>query len=318
MLKFKSLKFKSPTKEIQFQANYLSNYKIMCVQGNLLALSLYALFSILDLFALPNTRIYSFGIRIVEMLVLGTYAFSINKNMIHIKQINSVMIFVGIIVGTGINAMIFFSQPTELGYSTYYAGLCLVILWLGFYFRGNMQSYYVGCLVITGIYLLIVIMKQEINFEIIINNLFFILSTIFLASLYRYHSEKVYRENFNAFLEVNELKNKLNKQKELILTQKKEISNLIPQEVKSLILSKTAKHLEKLNLIKKLMMENKVTAEELLMLACLKLEMTDEEMHENHFPTKSVRVIKNHFSKIKNKLGLESRKDIKKFLDDLE
>ena len=328
MFGFEKLKFSERDKEIRFQETYLSNHRIMCVQGNLLALCLYGLFAVLDFFALPSSMNYSFCIRIIEMVVLGTNAFCIYKNLIKLQHINAVMIFVSIIVGSGINGMIYYSQAHELGYSTYYAGLCLVILWMGFYFRGGMLPYFVACFVIIGSYVLIAISVQLIGIETIVNNLYFILSTVFLASLYRYHSEKVHRENFNAFLEVNELKDRLNKQHELIIAQKQELSTLIPKEVKKLVYSKTAQHVEDLKIssddvftekeIEILTLEYKLNAEEMLMIACHKLAMTDDEIHEHYFPTKSVRVIKNHFSKIKNKLGLESRKEIKNHLSTLE
>lgn len=324
MLSYIRLKFTQEDKETLFQKSYLSNYRIMCVQGNVLAMILYGLFTVLDVFALPITMFYTFGIRLIEIVVLGSYAIIVYKNLIPIRYVNRTMILVSIVVGTGINAMIFFSEPGELGFRTYYAGLGLVILWMGSYFRGGMKSYFIACFILTISYYLMAEFRQRLELDVIINNLFFIASTIFLGSLYRYHTEKVHRENFDAFLEVNELKEKLGKQNELVSKQKQEISRLIPKEAKRLVFSKTAKHLEELQIshedvftkseIEKLTLTYKLDAQELLMLAGHKLDMTDLELHEAYFPTKSVRVIKNHFSIIKNKLGLESRKDIKDFL----
>lgn len=172
--------------EQPFSENY-SKSAILTARISLgLGLSLYAGFGILDLYAVPGAVEWTWMIRYAIICPFITLAFVLTFLPISHKIFQLIMSAVCLVSGYGIIAMIFLSEPSEIAYETYYAGLILVLIYLFTVVRVRLvNAIVVGAIIILG-YEYVAVFFQDIlatrNGKIIfLNNNFFFLSAATLS-----------------------------------------------------------------------------------------------------------------------------------------
>ena len=129
-------------------------------QGIVAAAILYSAFAIIDLFHLPINWGIAWFIRLGLILPFLIFCFVLSYTKKIYPYLQNTMIWLMFGGQIGILAMIYISEPTEIAYWAYYAGLILVFLWSGFVFQ--MRLKYVIYLSISNIvlYNAVAIFKQ--------------------------------------------------------------------------------------------------------------------------------------------------------------
>jgi hypothetical protein len=119
--------------EKQFLDDYYPDSIGSCRATLLTALCLYALFGILDVWGIPSHTHYVWTIRyvIVCPLIAAALLLSFHSSFKKIMQLS--VLFVILVAGLGIVAMVAVTEPKDPAYTHYYAGLILVIVF-GFTF----------------------------------------------------------------------------------------------------------------------------------------------------------------------------------------
>nr|WP_016562535.1 hypothetical protein [Trichormus variabilis]AGO03676.1 putative PAS/PAC sensor protein [Trichormus variabilis ATCC 29413] len=165
-----------------FRLDYLQSSLISIRFASIYAFIFYGLFGLADIFCLPETKFVSIPIRIgvciTAMIWLLTSFF---ENFF--KKFNQIIIvFVTLIASGGIIYMIASSRSTELGYTTYYAGLILVMFYIFLFSRLLfLNAMLVALFIVAGYGIIAVIYQNSLSsFQ---NTGLFINNTIFLAIL---------------------------------------------------------------------------------------------------------------------------------------
>lgn len=167
-----------------------------------LALILYALFGILDIWAVPMVTHQIWFIRYAIICPFLT----INLAATYFKIFHVYyQVFLGLSVlamAYGILFMILLAQESEMGFRTYYAGLMLVLIGNFVLYRIRFKnSNIVAALILLGYEVIAIafqdVLKDYSNAIIFINNNFFFLTTIILGLFSNYFIELYMRKDFN-------------------------------------------------------------------------------------------------------------------------
>ncbi|MFC1887784.1 histidine kinase dimerization/phosphoacceptor domain -containing protein [Candidatus Cloacimonadota bacterium] len=193
-LNFLSLQFKDRDLEHSFRnfckegtSNYI-RYVILIV------IFFYGFFAVLDAFLVPQFKIYLWFIRFIlvlpmalVMLIASGYD-SFKKNMYALLSIFS------IISGLGIIAMIAIAPPPV---STYYYAALMIILIFNYNFLKLpfIWATIVG-MILSGLYVLTILVIQPIPVTDFINNSFFLITTNFICMFSNYFINYNNRKNF--------------------------------------------------------------------------------------------------------------------------
>jgi hypothetical protein len=170
--------------EREFIQDYNINSLFFIRLAIVLIILLYSLFGVLDIWMLPRTRNIAWLIRFGALvpLLLATLALTYNRRFQ--KYIQTVSLVMGAVAGAGIIAMLAFSMDSEPGYTTYYAGLMLVIA--GVFTILRLRFYYaiISSLIIVAGYEFVAVFVQDMTaggfsnprFPVFINSNFFLIS----------------------------------------------------------------------------------------------------------------------------------------------
>jgi signal transduction histidine kinase len=190
--------------EKEFRNDYIDKSLVVMRGGYLLCIFLYAIFGLLDIWIVPETKHIAWFIRfaIVIPLLIGII---ISTFFNFFKRHNQILLIISsAIVGIGIIIMIAWSKPEELGHKYYYSGLILVLIWIYTFIRIRFWNSMISGLIITFGYELVAIFVQHLteggmgseNMLVFINNNFFFLSANILGLFASYHNEKLHRSDF--------------------------------------------------------------------------------------------------------------------------
>jgi len=160
----------------------------------ILAVVLYALFGILDLYIVPSVAHWIWLIRYAIYCPIGTavLCFTFTQRFKAIMQ--PVLSGTAIVTGLGIVAMIAIAPP-EAGY-LYYAGLLLVIPWAYTALQLRFSAATKSCAIIIVSYELVAIWLKHTPVQILINNNFFFISSVIIGMVAGYMIERGYRTHF--------------------------------------------------------------------------------------------------------------------------
>ena len=227
-----TLKFDSDKVEKQYRKNSVRQSLRVIRISLLLGCILVSIFGVLDLWMVPDHLWAVWWIRITLVLVLLiVYLLSFRNYFRHHSQ--TLMSMVTIALGLGITAMVLISD-TEGGYF-YYAGLMLVIQFAHGLTRLSFINATISTLIIAMTYLLIAWGIKNTPGELIINNSFFLFSTVIIGMFISYSLEFYIRGNFWQRIKLAQQENLLKseyhrKSKELENVRQLQIA-LLPQKV---------------------------------------------------------------------------------------
>jgi len=220
-----NLKF-DKNKESGFQKDYFSKSEKIIRIGLGLGIFLYAVFGILDIWILPETKHIAWIIRFAVVVPVFLILLLLTKSGIFKKYHQILLSLGGLVAGLGIIVMIAFSNKNEPGYHYYYSGLILVIMWVHTFVRLRFVSSTVVSLLITLCYEITAIFFQDLlNGEsaVFFNNNFFFISANVIGMFASYNLESLSRKEFIHRKETEkEVASALQKSEE-ISTQKEEI-----------------------------------------------------------------------------------------------
>jgi len=197
------LKFE-PELEKEFLLQYYSDSITIVRLGIVLSIILYALFGILDEYMLPLTKATTWFIRFAVVIPLLILILAASFSPAFSKIYAPVVFCTTLILGYGIVFMIYFSRESEPGYSYYYSGLMLVIIWIGTFSQLRFAYASLSILTIMAGYLAVSIFEQKMitgsfanpKFPIFINNSFFFISSAIVGFFSAFSFEKARRNSF--------------------------------------------------------------------------------------------------------------------------
>ena len=205
------LRFEDDVENLFLEDYYEKSLPIIRISF-ILAIVLYCIFGVLDIIIVPESKYIVWFIRfaIVVPFLVGVYILSYTRFFKNNMQV--ILVITGLVVGYGINAMIGFANPGELGYDFYFSGLFLVILWI--YALSRMRILYAvvsSMLVWLGYALVEIIANQRISggmagndLPIFINNNFFFISSNLVGIFACYTIEFYLRKDFMQRLTIEE------------------------------------------------------------------------------------------------------------------
>lgn len=166
--------------------------------GLILATIMYGAFGILDIYMMPSNYTDAWLVRFAFIfpLIVFTYILTYYKS---VKPYNKIILFSLLTFGQiGIIFLIGISKPEDFAFTTYYAGLILVILWASFIFNLNFYTtLYIAVSTILFYNLTALFIQDFISsplgsneWLILINNNFFLISSAILAMIGSYQLEK--------------------------------------------------------------------------------------------------------------------------------
>ncbi len=192
-LNYLTLRFNSEKIEEQFQRNFSKESLRLIRIALLLACSLYALFGILDTWMVPESIKVVWGIRSIEVVIL-LYMYFLSFRSFFKKNLHFFLSLLTFVLGTGIISMVLVSKSEE-GYF-YYAGLMLVIQFANGLIRLRFVYATITTFLIAIAYLLIAWGVKNTPGTLVINNSFFLFSTIIIGMFINYSLEYYMRGNF--------------------------------------------------------------------------------------------------------------------------
>jgi signal transduction histidine kinase len=159
-----------------------------------LAIVLYALFGILDLFVAPDVagKIWVIRYAIFCPIALAVLAFTFTRWFKRAMQLT--LSALATVCGLGIVAMIAVAQPS-VGY-LYYAGLLLVIPWAYTLLQLRFRYATRACVAIMAGYEFVALWLKPTPIEILVNNNFFFLSAVIIGAVAGYTIERGVRTDF--------------------------------------------------------------------------------------------------------------------------
>jgi signal transduction histidine kinase len=160
----------------------------------ILAVVLYALFGILDLFIVPGVAKWIWLIRYAIFCPIGTAVLWLTFTRRFKPIMQPVLSATAIVTGLGIVAMIAIAPPAA-GY-LYYAGLLLVIPWAYTALQLRFSAATKACVIIIISYELVAIWLKHTPVQILINNNFFFISSVIIGMVAGYMIERGYRTHF--------------------------------------------------------------------------------------------------------------------------
>jgi hypothetical protein len=195
------LTYKDKETENKFLSDYfygsLTNIRLTTIFG----IINYGGFIIIDIICLPQTHIVSDYMRLI-FCVLCALAFSVTfLKQFFEKNHQLITILLTSLSSIGIICMIVFSNPTEMGYTTYYAGLIQVLFYVFAFSRMLFSNALLVGAFTTISYGLAAICFQNLltsseNTSLFINNLLFLIICWIIGSISCYLMEKNARAEF--------------------------------------------------------------------------------------------------------------------------
>jgi hypothetical protein len=184
----------SPALEQEFFAEYYARTLGQVRLALVLAVFLYGIFGVLDLYIAPEQRRALWTIRyaIAIPTLIATLAFTYAPSF---RRYRDASLFVSLLIGSlGIVAMTSIIPPP--GSYLYYAGLLLAITYVFTLLRLSV-TYSTTLATLVGVaYLVVALWLNPTRPELIVNNLFFIISTIIIGFSANYAMERYARSNF--------------------------------------------------------------------------------------------------------------------------
>ncbi len=167
--------------ETQFRRVYFDNSLAICRIAMAMTLALWMAFGVLDYFVLPVSRPQVWQVRflIVTPILLGVFLLSFTAHFRRLMQVSLVlMVFAG---GFGLILISATAQPSEPGYSFYYAGLMLIPLISYSFARMRFWSALAANWTVVLVYIASAVWSQNIlqvpqGKTTFINSVFFILA----------------------------------------------------------------------------------------------------------------------------------------------
>jgi len=160
----------------------------------ILAVLLYALFGILDLYIVPSAAKWIWLIRYAIFCPTALVVLRLTFTQRFRAIMQPVLSGLAIVTGLGIVAMITIA-PATAGYR-YYAGLLLVIPWAYTMLQLRFFAATRACLVIIIGYELVAIWVKHTPAEILVNNNFFFISSVIIGMVAGYTIERGFRTHF--------------------------------------------------------------------------------------------------------------------------
>jgi len=207
-LNFKHVLWKFPD---ELEKNYYEDFFRISLPivrvAIILAIALYALFGILDIWIVPVSKNLVWFIRyaLVCPVLIVTLIFTFSGYFK--KYMQAVLSVIGFILGFGIVMMIGFTVESELGFKFYYAGLMLVLMWV--YALARIRFVYATAVswLITFSYEIVAIFINKMlgssdNFMVFINNNFFFISANVIGMFASFTIEWYMRKNFLLRMEI--------------------------------------------------------------------------------------------------------------------
>ena len=162
--------------------------------GLLLAIVLYALFGVLDLYVAPSVADKIWIIRYAVFCPVALIVFGLTFTHRFSRIMQPVLAAVAALAGLGIVAMIAIARP-QAGY-LYYAGLLLVVPWVYTVLQLRFSYAAKACLAIMIGYEAVAVWLKPTPPEILVNNNFFFLSAVILGMVAGYTIERGRRTDF--------------------------------------------------------------------------------------------------------------------------
>ncbi len=201
------------------EALYDQNIFIIRI-GLLLAAFLFSVFGILDIWIVPESKYTVWLIRYAFLLPLNLGILFLSFSPLFKKFYQAALLLTTLASSLGITWMIAISQPDELGYHYYYAGLILIILWNHTFTRLSVRYAAIGsvaaCVFYNGVAILV---HHKItggfptkDFPSYLNNNFFLVSAVILGILANYIIE-YYQKNL--FLQTRDMEKEVEERKKI-------------------------------------------------------------------------------------------------------
>jgi signal transduction histidine kinase len=198
-----------------------------------LAILLYAAFSILDIYAAPHSKDTIYFVRFgVVIPVIGVIM--ILSYWSYFARYSQVFLcIVSLTVSFGIIYIILSTKPDEPAYKIYYSGLILSMIWTHTVLRLRSEISITTSLVVISSYNISVFVLSPIPlysdfFVHVISNNFFLLGAFIVATWAGYATERMFRENYEQSVTIQRERDALNDSKgkleELNATKSKLIS----------------------------------------------------------------------------------------------
>lgn len=217
--------------EEEFRADFYNQSLNNIRFGFLLCALLYSIFGILDVWIIPETKIYAFIIRFLVVVPLCLLIISLSYS-VYFKLFHQFIISTGVVIaGLGIVVMIALAKPHELGFKLYYSGLILVIIWNYGFLRQRFKFALISALIITACYQLVAIFMQHLTAHafmheyklIFISNNFFFISANIIGAVISYTNEKLHRHNFWTRKKIEEENETITQFSEMLFEIKEEV-----------------------------------------------------------------------------------------------
>ena len=194
------LRFADPL-EAQFRDTYSSRSTVIIRVALLLAIVLYAAFGVLDYWIVPESKHYTWIVRYAIICPFAGLMIALSYSEFFRNNQQLFIAITGILLGAGIVSMLAVSRSTELGYTFYYAGLMLVIMWVYALCRLRFLAATAVSLLITAFYEFVVIyfhsaLSTTESISIFVNNNFFFLSANIIGMFAGFTIEYYIRSDF--------------------------------------------------------------------------------------------------------------------------
>jgi signal transduction histidine kinase len=231
-----SLQFEPSLEERFWNDNFEKSLSDVRV-GLWLVIILYALFGVLDVWIVPETKVVIWIIRFIIVIPFTLLVFFFTYSKAFQRYMQFVLSVNGIVVGYGIIAMIMFSKPTELGFQFYYAGLLLAIMAYYTLFRLRYAYATIISLIVVLGYEVVAIgfqnlltgPQQQIGIPVFLNNNFFFISSLIIGNIAGLTLEIYMRKDFLQRVEIERANEKLKK----LDTLKSDFISLVSHELKT-------------------------------------------------------------------------------------
>jgi two-component system NtrC family sensor kinase len=221
-----------PKVEAEFISGYNENTIKITRWAFIAGFLIYAVFGIVDIYVAPislhKVWMIRFGIGcpVLALMVMCTY----------IKRLYPIMQFLAAITTTigGVSVVVIsaITQPEEIAYSHYYAGLILVMLFtsswlrLRFWYALATNTIMIISYELAALYLQHLLSSPQGN-TFFINNNFFLVGTYFIGAFANYSLELHTRINFLQKRIIEDEKNKVNEQRVALEQQANDLSKAL-------------------------------------------------------------------------------------------
>lgn len=209
----KPLKFNDPDLEKEFREDYYDK-SIMAVRiALILGIILYGIFGVLDILIAPLSKTRILFIRFAVVIPGLFTVFIISFFNIFRKYMQPILMFITLVAGLGIVAMVGIAIEAETSLF-YYAGLMLILMWAYTLVKLRFINAVIVCWTLWVCYEVITIMFQNIFADkrllnIFINNNFFFISSNIIGMFAGYLIEFYIRKDFLQSKEIAEKREEL-------------------------------------------------------------------------------------------------------------